>query len=220
MARTETAPTETAEAPEAEPIATPAPFVTDYDANGEPIDAPVDTTPAPALPGFEPENDPNAEFFEGKLVIGHKWSFTGNHEIGNRNAALQAKLAKFKDGQPSLLLVMVEPGDVAFVESTEDGHTKGVFHKRKLHITGVFAADDVATDALFEGGLVRIHRTEVADDIGYLTEEPDDEDQSLEDMLKDALAVEPGMCGKVHRGHLNPCRQPAHACDLPADEAE
>ena len=191
--------------------------VTSYDANGEAIDAPVDTRPAPALPGFEPENDPNAEWFEGKLVIGHKWSFTGNHEIGNRNAALQAKLAKFKDGQATLLLVMVEPGDVAFVESTEDGHTKGVFHKRKLHITGVYAADDVATDELFEGGLVRIHRSESADDIGYLTEElpEDEEDESLSDMLATALAVEPGMCGKVHRGHLNPCRQPAHACDLP-----
>jgi len=196
--------------------------VTDYNADGEAIDAPVDTRPAPALPGFEPENDPNAEWFEGKLVIGHKWTFTGNHEIGNRNAALQQKLARFTTGQSALLLVLVEPGDVSFVESTEDGHTKGVFHKRKLHITEVYAADDPATDELFEGGLIRVRR-DVADDIGFLTEEPGEPepDVSLEDMLAETLAPEPGMCGLTHPGHLHPCRSARHSCDLPsADEAE
>lgn len=191
-----------------------------YDANGEAVDVPVDTRPAPALPGMEPESDDDAEFFEGKLILGNKWSFTGNHEVSRRNAALRTKLDLFREGRPTLLLVEVEPGDVSMVESTEDGHVKGVHHKRKLHITGVYAAEDIkGSDALFEGGLLRVRKDAApeGDGIGFLTEEPiPDSDNPLADSLAEAMPIEPGMCGETHQGHLNPCRQPSHACPLRA----
>lgn len=83
-----------------------------YDANGEAIDVPVDTRVEPPLPGFEDDDDGTAEMFEGKRVIGHKWSFTGNHEVNFRNQALLDKLDLFRRGETTLLLVEVEPGDV------------------------------------------------------------------------------------------------------------
>lgn len=188
-----------------------------YDANGEAQDVPVDTRPAPSLPGMEPERDGEAEFFEGKLILGNKWSFTGNHEVSRRNTALRSKLDLFREGKATLLLVEVEPGDVSMAESTEDGHTKGVFHKRKLHVVGVYAAEDIeGSEALFEGGLLRV-RKEQADDVGYLTTDPNpipDSDNPPADSLAEAMPLEPGMCGETHDGHLNPCRQPAHACPL------
>lgn len=186
-----------------------------YDANGEAVDVPVDTRVEPPLPGFEDETP--GEMFEGKRVIGHKWSFTGNHEISPRNQALADKLDTLTEGKSVLLLVEVEPGDVSFVQSTEDGHIKGVFHKRKLHVTNVYAADDMdGSDALFEGGLIRVRREE-PDDIGYLTTDPegegDEEPEAANDLASSLMAA--GLCGKVHPGHLNKCRAAAHACELP-----
>lgn len=190
-----------------------------YGANGETYDAPVDTRPA--LPGMEPEADQDAEFFEGKRILGNKWSFTGNHEVSRRNVSLRAKLDLFREGKSTLLLVEVEPGDVSMAESTEDGHVKGVHHKRKLHITGVYAAEDIeGSEALFEGGLLRVRKgaVEPDDGIGFLTQDPiPDSDNPLADSLAEALALEPGMCGETHEGHLNPCRQPRHSCPLRAE---
>lgn len=216
MARTETLEPDT---PAEEP---PAPMTAvGYDANGETIDVPVDTRPAPELPGFEAESDPNAEFFEGKRVIGHKWSFSGNYEVNPRNAALAAKLEQLRNGKPVLLLVEVEPGDVAFAESTEDGHVRGVFHKRKLHVTGVMAAYELDTEALFEGGLVRVRReredepdADQADDgnIGYLTQEPPPGAEDQDDLA--SALMEAGICGKRHGSPEAPtCRMAAHACE-------
>jgi len=192
------------------------PTATGYQ-NGEAVDLPIDTRSAPELPGFEDENDVDAEMFEGKRVIGHKWSFTGNHEVNFRNQALRDKLDLFREGNSTLLLVEVEPGDVTHAQSTEDGHLKGVFHKRKLHVTGVYAAEDIeGSDALFEGGLLRVKRSkEEPDDIGYLTTEPiPDDENPLGASLAEAMPLEPGMCGMKHAGHLNQCRQPAHSCPL------
>ncbi len=190
-----------------------------YNAAGESVDRPVDTRPSPELPGFEADEDPNAEMFEGKRVIGHKWSFTGNHEVNIRNQALRDKLDVLGRGEPTLLLVQVEPGDVTHAQSTEDGHIKGVFHKRKLHITDVFAAEDIeGSEALFEGGLLRVRRPAVEDDgIGYLTEEPDDDDEG-NDLASSLMAA--GLCGKRHKGHKNTCRVAAHACEEPEAEED
>jgi hypothetical protein len=185
-----------------------------YDANGEAVDVPVDTRPAPPLPGMEPEDDADAEFFEGKRILGHKWSLSGNSMVSTRNAAMQDKLAVFKEGKSALLLVQVEPGSVTMEESTEDGHVRGVFHKRKLHITDVFVADDVDTEALFEQGLVRVRRADAEDDgIGFLTAEAPIPDDGPGDLA--AALMEAGLCGKRHRGHLGTCRAAAHACELP-----
>lgn len=189
-----------------------------YDANGEAVDVPVDTRPAPELPGFESEAGEPDEMFEGKRIIGNKWSFTGNHQVNRLNGAMVEKLDMLGEGKSILLLIQVEPGDVSFQQSTEDGHIRGVFHKRKLHITDVYAADDIeGSEALFEGGLLRVKRQE-RDDIGYLTGEPDeipDGDVSpLAESLAEAMPIEPGMCGMKHPGHLNQCRQPAHSCPL------
>lgn len=189
-----------------------------YDAKGEAVDMPVDMRPAPSLPGMEPEEDADAEFFEGKRILGWKWSFTGNQLVSRTNAALSAKRELLQDGKPVLLLVEIEPGSVTFEESTEDGYVKGVFHRRKCHVTEVFAADDADTEALFEQGLVRVKRAKQPDDVGYLTAEapiPDDENP-LAASLAEAMPVEPGMCGQVHEGHLNLCRQPSHSCPLRA----
>lgn len=193
---------------------------TGYDAKGEAVDVPVDTRVEPPLPGFEDEDDPDAEMFEGKRVIGHKWSFTGNHEVNFRNQALLDKLDLFRRGETTLLLVEVEPGDVTHAQSTEDGHVKGVFHKRKLHVTGVYAAEDIeGSEALFEGGLLRVKRPKEPDDIGFLTQEPPipDDENPLAEALAEAMPIEPGMCGEVHPGHLNQCRQPRHSCPLRAE---
>lgn len=187
-----------------------------YDANGEAVDVPVDTRVEPPLPGFEDEDDGTAEMFEGKRVIGHKWSFTGNHEVNFRNQALLDKLDLFRRGETTLLLVEVEPGDVTHAQSTEDGHIKGVFHKRKLHVTGVYAAEDIeGSEALFEGGLLRVKRPKERDDIGFMTTEPPEED-TANDLASSLMAA--GLCGKIHPGHLNKCRDAAHACELPEAE--
>lgn len=215
--------TKTAEKPEME---TGAPDVnhdpdrqpitaTGYDANGEAVDVPVDTRVEPPLPGFEDEDDPDVEMFEGKRVIGHKWSLSGNQMVSTRNAAMQEKLQTFKEGKAALLLIQVEPGSVTMEESTEDGHVRGVFHKRKLHITDVFVADDIDTDALFEGGLIRVRKSE-PDDIGYMTTEPPPEEDEANDLASSLMAA--GLCGKIHPGHLNKCRDAAHACELPEAE--
>lgn len=201
------------------PVSSGPDTIVGYNADGETVDVPIDRTPAPSLPGFEDDQDEAAEMFEGKRVIGHKWSFTGNHEVNFRNQALLDKLDLFRRGQTTLLLVEVEPGDVTHAQSTEDGHIKGVFHKRKLHVTGVYAAEDIeGSEALFEGGLLRVKRPkQEPDDVGYLTTEPDpipDSDNPLAEALAEAMPIEPGMCGEVHSGHLNPCRQPRHSCPL------
>lgn len=213
-------------------------FATGYDVNGEAIDVPVDTRPADVqtgLPGVE--DDQPVEMFEGKRVIGHKFSFTGNYEVSSRNAALMAKLDEFARGQATLLLVQVEPGSVTFAESTEDGHVRGVFHKRKLHITGVFAADNTDTDELFEGGAIRTRRLgddedDEDDGIGYLTAQPGEvlpevpesmyapDAKPLDGSYADegdlaASLMAAGLCGKRHRGHANTCRLAAHVCELP-----
>lgn len=194
----------------------PAPITAvGYDANGEAVDVPVDTRVEPPLPGFEDEDDDTAEMFEGKRVIGHKWSLSGNQMVSTRNAAMQEKLQTFKEGKAALLLIQVEPGSVTMEESTEDGHVRGVFHKRKLHITDVFVAEDIDTGALFEGGLIRVRHQE-PDDIGYMTTEPPSEEEDSNDLASSLMAA--GLCGKIHPGHLNKCRDAAHACELPEAE--
>lgn len=195
------------------------PTVIAYDANGDSYDAPVDTTPAvqTGLPGVE-KNEP-LEMFDGRQVTAWKYSVTGNTQVSRRNIAASNLFESMRAETPVTLLVTVVPGAVSYKPNTEDGHVVGFTRERKLHVTDVWAADADASD-LFEGGLVR---TRTADDIGFLTEDPGDDvdDVTLEGMLAETLAPEPGMCSKLHRGHLSPCRQPAHACDLPtADEAE
>lgn len=187
-----------------------------YNANGETVAMPVDRTPEQPLPGFEDEAADDAEMFEGKRILGHKWSLSGNQMVNTRNVAMLDKLNVFREGKAALLLIQVEPGSVTMEESTEDGHVRGVFHKRKLHITDVFVADAIDTDALFEGGLIRVRKSE-PDDVGYLTTDPNpipDSDNPLADSLAEAMPLEAGMCGEIHEGHLNQCRQPRHSCPL------
>lgn len=205
----------------------PAPITAvGYDANGEAVDIPVDTRSAPELPGFEPAEG-DFEMFEGKRVLGHRWSFKGNFDVPTRTAALREKLDRFRAGKATLLLVLVEPGDVAMPEVTEDGKVKGVRHRRNLHVTEVYAADDVeGADALFEGGLIRVRRPDDDEDdgVGYLTQEPPETSESdTGDEPGDLAAslMASGLCGKRHRGHIGTCRAAAHACELPeAGEGE
>lgn len=193
-------------------------FATDYDANGEAVDRPVDTRPdtQSGLPGVSP--DQPVEMFDGRQVTAWKYSLTGNVAVNRMNEAASELFASMRADRPVTLLVTVEPGSVAFKPNTEDGHIVGFTRERKLHVTEVWAADTDASE-LFDGGLMRVRRSgDEPDDIGYLTQEPDaipDGDPNpLGEALAEAMPVEPGMCGERHSGHLNQCRQPAHSCPL------
>jgi hypothetical protein len=192
----------------------PSPLTaTDYDANGEAVDVPVDTTATQAgLPGVE--RDEPVEMFDGRAVTAWKYSLTGNTQVNRRNANAAHLFDGMRAELPVTLLVTVVPGAVSYKPNTEDGHVVGFTRERKLHVTEVWGADADASE-LFEGGLVRV-RKPGDDGIGFMVGEPAEE-ETFGDMLADALedmAVEPGMCGKFHNGHLNPCRQSAHACPL------
>jgi len=185
--------------------------VTDYDANGEAVDVPVDTSATQAgLPGVE--RDEPVEMFDGRAVTAWKYSLTGNTQVNGRNANAAHLFDAMRAELPVTLLVTVVPGAVSYKPKTEDGHVVGFTRERKLHVTEVWAADADASE-LFDGGLVRVRRPD-DDGLGFLTEEPE---VSLDDMLAEPSdsGVEPGMCGRVHTGHLNPCRQSAHVCTLP-----
>lgn len=193
-------------------------FATDYDANGEAVDRPVDTRPdtQSGLPGVQP--DQPVEMFDGRQVTAWKYSLTGNVQVNRMNEAASELFASMRADRPVTLLITVEPGSVAFKPNTEDGHIVGFTRERKLHVTEVWAADADASE-LFDGGLMRVRRTgdEADDGIGYLTEEPEDEPEGND--LASAL-MEAGKCNKRHPGHLNKCPLPAHACDLPEADAE
>ena len=145
--------------------------------------------------------------FDGRQVTAWKYSLTGNVAVNRMNEAASELFASMRADRPVTLLVTVEPGSVAFKPNTEDGHIVGFTRERKLHVTEVWAADTDASE-LFDGGLVRVRKSE-PDDIGYLTEEPDEGND-----LASAL-MEAGKCNKRHPGHLNKCPLPAHACELP-----
>lgn len=187
--------------------------VTDYDANGEAVDVPVDTTATQAgLPGVE--RDEPVEMFDGRAVTAWKYSLTGNTQVNRRNANAAHLFDAMRAELPVTLLVTVVPGAVSYKPNTEDGHVVGFTRERKLHVTEVWGADADASE-LFEGGLVRV-RKPGDDGIGFMVGESAEE-ETFGDMLADALGdmvVEPGMCGQFHNGHLNPCRQSAHACPL------
>lgn len=193
-------------------------FATDYDANGEAVDRPVDTRPdtQSGLPGVQP--DQPVEMFDGRQVTAWKYSLTGNVQVHRMNEAASELFASMRADRPVTLLITVEPGSVAFKPNTEDGHIVGFTRERKLHVTEVWAADADASE-LFDGGLMRVRRTgdEADDGIGYLPEEPEDEPEGND--LASAL-MEAGKCNKRHPGHLNKCPLPAHACDLPEADAE
>lgn len=182
-------------------------FVTDYNADGESVDRPVDTRTdtQSGLPGVSPDRP--VEMFDGRQVTAWKYSLTGNVAVNRMNEAASELFASMRADRPVTLLVTVEPGSVAFKPNTEDGHIVGFTRERKLHVTEVWAADTDASE-LFDGGLVRVRKSE-PDDIGYLTEEPDEGND-----LASAL-MEAGKCNKRHPGHLNKCPLPAHACELP-----
>lgn len=186
-----------------------------YDANGEAVDIPVDTRhdTQGGLPGVE--EDQPIEMFDGKPVSGWKYSLTGNIAVNQRSRNEAAMFEAMRAGRPVTLLVTVEPGDVRYGQNTEDGHIVGFTRIRKLHVTDVFAADADASE-LFEGGIVRARKAEDDGNIGFLTQEPPipDDENPLAASLAEAMPVEPGMCGETHRGHQNPCRQPAHSCPL------
>ena len=192
---------------------------TGYDANGEAVDLPVDTTrdTQTGLPGVE--DDRPLEMFDGRQVTAWKYSLTGNVQVNRANRDAAALFESMRADVPVTLLITIEPGSVSFKPNTEDGHIVGFTRERKLHVTNVWAADADASE-LFDGGLVRVKRQE-PDDIGYLTGEPEDEgdEKEGENSLASAL-MEAGLCGKVHPGHLNKCRFPAHACELPEADAE
>lgn len=196
----------------------PAVTVTDYDANGEAVDVPVDTSATQAgLPGVE--RDEPVEMFDGRAVTAWKYSLTGNTQVNRRNANAALLFDAMRAEVPVTLLVTVVPGAVSYKPNTEDGHVVGFTRERKLHVTEVWGADADASD-LFEGGLVRIRKPD-DDGIGFMVGEPAEEEGAFDDMLADALedmAVEPGMCGQFHNGHLNPCRQSAHACPLRSED--
>lgn len=190
-------------------------FATDYDADGEAVDRPVDTRTdtQSGLPGVSP--DQPVEMFDGRQVTAWKYSLTGNVQVNRMNEAASELFASMRADRPVTLLVTVEPGSVAFKPNTEDGHIVGFTRERKLHVTEVWAADADASE-LFDGGLVRVRRSGdgEGDDIGYLTEEPDEGND-----LASAL-MEAGKCNKRHPGHLNKCPLPAHACELPEEYDE
>lgn len=197
-----------------QPYEEPSPVTaTDYDANGEAVDVPVDTTATQAgLPGVE--RDEPVEMFDGRAVTAWKYSLTGNTQVNRRNANAAHLFDGMRAELPVTLLVTVVPGAVSYKPNTEDGHVVGFTRERKLHVTEVWGADADASE-LFEGGLVRV-RKPGDDGIGFMVGEPAEE-ETFGDMLADALGdmvVEPGMCGQFHNGHLNPCRQSAHACPL------
>lgn len=188
---------------------------TGYDANGEAVDVPVDTRPntQTGLPGVE--DDREVEMFDGKPVTAWKYSLTGNIAVSRTSRAASELFEAMRVGRPVTLLVTVEPGSVSHKPNTEDGHVVGMTRERKLHVTEVFGADADARD-LFDGGLVRTRRDDDDGNIGFLTEEPPipDDANPLAEALAEAMPLEPGMCGEIHAGHLNACRQPAHACPL------
>ena len=192
----------------------PALMATGYDANGEAVDIPVGTTATQAgLPGVE--RDEPVEMFDGRAVTAWKYSLTGNTQVNRRNANAAHLFDAMRAELPVTLLVTVVPGAVSYKPNTEDGHVVGFTRERKLHVTEVWGADADASE-LFEGGLVRV-RKPVDDGIGFMVGEPAEEEEAFGDMLAGALedmVVEPGMCGQFHNGHLNPCRQSAHACPL------
>lgn len=196
------------------PYEEPGPVtVTDYDANGEAVDVPVDTSATQAgLPGVE--RDEPVEMFDGRAVTAWKYSLTGNTQVNRRNANAAQLFDAMRAELPVTLLVTVVPGAVSYKPNTEDGHVVGFTRERKLHVTEVWGADADASE-LFEGGLVRV-RKPGDDGIGFMVGEPAEEEE-FDDMLAGALedmVVEPGMCGQFHNGHLNPCRVAAHACPL------
>lgn len=193
--------------------------VTDYDADGEAVDVPVDTTATqPGLPGVE--CDEPVEMFDGRAVTAWKYSLTGNTQVNHRNANAAHLFEAMRAELPVTLLVTVVPGAVSYKPHTEDGHVVGFTRERKLHVTEVWGADADASE-LFEGGLVRVRKPGDAG-IGFMVGEPAEaEEETFDDMLADALGdmvVEPGMCGQFHNGHLNPCRQSAHACPLRSED--
>ena len=201
-------------------VSTQPVFATDYNAHGEAVDRPVDTRTdtQSGLPGVSP--DQPVEMFDGRQVTAWKYSLTGNVAVNRMNEAASELFASMRADRPVTLLVTVEPGSVAFKPNTEDGHIVGFTRERKLHVTEVWAADTDASE-LFDGGLVRVRKSE-PDDIGYLTEEPDDipdgDPNPLGEALAEALDLEPGMCGEIHPGHLNRCRIARHACPVRSED--
>lgn len=185
-------------------------FATGYDANGEAVDQPVDTRhdTQGGLPGVE--DDKPVEMFDGKPVTAWKYSLTGNIQVNRASKSAAALFEAMRVGRPVTLLVTVEPGTVAHKPNTDDGHVVGMTRVRQLHVTEVFAADADASE-LFEGGMVRVKGEPEDDGIGFLTQEPEDDDGN--DLASSLMAA--GLCGKIHPGHLNKCRDAAHACELP-----
>lgn len=188
-----------------------------YNADGEAVDRPVDTSRdvQTGLPGVEPDRP--VEMFDGRQVTAWKYSLTGNVQVNRLNEAAATLFEAMRADHPVTLLITVEPGSVAFKPNTEDGHIVGFTRERKLHVTEVWAADADASE-LFDGGLMRVRRPAVEDDgIGYLTEEPDDDDEG-NDLASSLMAA--GLCGKRHKGHKNTCRVAAHACEEPEAEED
>ncbi len=190
-------------------------FATDYNADGEAVDRPVDTSRdvQTGLPGVEPDRP--VEMFDGRQVTAWKYSLTGNVQVNRLNEAAATLFEAMRADHPVTLLVTVEPGSVAFKPNTEDGHIVGFTRERKLHVTEVWAADADASE-LFDGGLMRVRKSG-PDDIGYLTEEPEDADEG-NDLASSLMAA--GLCGKRHKGHKNTCRVAAHACEEPEAEED
>ena len=214
MARTavEEKPTEAGETSTAELDVNQPVFAIGYDANGEAVDQPVDTRhyTQGGLDGMA--DDEPVEMFDGKPVTAWKYSLTGAIQVNRLSRASAVLFEEMRVGRPVTLLVTVEPGNVSFKPNTDDGHVVGMTRVRQLHVTEVFAADADASE-LFEGGLLRVKREaeDVDDGIGYMTQEPEAEPEN--DLASSLMAA--GLCGKIHPGHLNKCRDAAHACELP-----
>ena len=185
-----------------------------YGPDGETKDIPVDTRhdTQGGLPGVE--DDQPIEMFDGRQVTAWKYSLTGNVQVNRMNASAAELFDAMRADRPVTLLITVEPGSVAFKPNTEDGHIVGFTRERKLHVTEVWAADADASE-LFDGGLMRVRHQE-PDDIGYMTTEPPSEEEESNDLASSLMAA--GLCGKIHPGHLNKCRDAAHACELPEAE--
>lgn len=197
-----------------EVLDTPADTIVGYNADGETVAMPVDRTPLAqgGLPGIE--DDQPVELFEGRPVQAWKYGFTGNTQIDRMSRSAAALFDSLRVEQPITLLITVMPGSVSYDANTEDGHVVGFTRKRKMHVTEVYAADASAAE-LFEGGLMRVR---MPDDIGYMTTEaPEGEPEPEGNNLASSLMAA-GLCGKVHPGHLNKCRNAAHACELPEAE--
>lgn len=215
------------------PYEEPGPVtVTDYDANGEAVDVPVDTT-APVgeqaeMPGFEkPEL---WDRFEGRRISKVILSFAGTCDLSDdpelaRQLHLREEVAFTIEGQVTgkAFKLRTDKNGVTTVDGVATINVTSVYAALAPHVLDVDPDSEVpATIEKFEELAFKDHEYRPDDDMvcrdcGEGAHRPwheEAEQSPLAESLIEAGTLEPGMCGRVHNGHLNPCRQSAHACPL------